>query len=118
MPLITTRSARFCEATRRALEVGPEDGGVETIFRVVGDPDRLFLCFMVITPRTGPNIPSRLDYFVRSGQYHGSFEIQCVANQTACRSVSSPRDCPRRLDWIGSGALRSGWLDRANREGV
>jgi hypothetical protein len=24
-----------------ALEVGPEDGGVETIFRVVGDLDRL-----------------------------------------------------------------------------
>ena len=27
----------------RALEVGPEDGGVETIFRVVGDPDRVVL---------------------------------------------------------------------------
>jgi hypothetical protein len=25
----------------RSLEVGPEDGGVETIFRVVGDLDRL-----------------------------------------------------------------------------
>src|ERR1700722_17768482 len=27
----------------RALEVGPKDGGVETISRVVGDPDRLVL---------------------------------------------------------------------------
>src|SRR5258708_34799121 len=27
----------------RALEVGPEDGGVETIFRVVGNPDCLTL---------------------------------------------------------------------------
>src|ERR1700738_987568 len=27
----------------RALEVGAEDGGVETILRVVGDPDRLLL---------------------------------------------------------------------------
>src|SRR5579859_5097528 len=27
----------------RALKVGPEDGGVEAIFRVVGDPDRLVL---------------------------------------------------------------------------
>src|ERR1700720_2390889 len=39
MPLITTRPARICEATRRAREVGPKDGGVETIFGIVGDPD-------------------------------------------------------------------------------
>src|SRR4029434_7352011 len=43
MPLITTRPTRSCEATRRALEVGPEDGGVQTIFGVVGDADCLFL---------------------------------------------------------------------------
>src|SRR6202022_5130133 len=28
--LITTRPARMCEATRRARDVGPKDGGVET----------------------------------------------------------------------------------------
>src|SRR5216683_325732 len=44
IPLITTRPARICEATRRArLEVGPEDGGVETISRVVGNSDCLIL---------------------------------------------------------------------------
>src|ERR1700736_4360921 len=43
MLLITTRPARICEATPRAREVGPKDGGVETIFRIVGDPDRLVL---------------------------------------------------------------------------
>src|SRR6266851_5385919 len=44
IPLITTRPARICEATRRArLEVGPEDGGVETIPRVVGNSDCLIL---------------------------------------------------------------------------
>src|SRR5882672_8738899 len=44
MPLITTRPDRICDATRRARwRSVPEDRGVETIFRVVGDPDRLVL---------------------------------------------------------------------------
>ena len=68
MPLITTRPARICRATRCALEVGPEDGGVETIFRVVGDPDRLILGFIGdYTQHGAGNISSRLDYWVRSG---------------------------------------------------
>jgi hypothetical protein len=68
MPLITTRPARICQATRCAPEVGPEDGGVETIFRVVGDPDRLILGFIGdYTQHGAANISSRLDYLVRSG---------------------------------------------------
>ena len=44
MPLITTRPARICEATRRARwRSVPEDGGVKTILGVVGDPDRVVL---------------------------------------------------------------------------
>ncbi len=37
----------------RAFEVGPEHGGVQTIFGIIGDADRLFLCVISYDTKDG-----------------------------------------------------------------